>query len=28
VKKVDPGQLPHDIYVYEFPDLDGNDEVS
>jgi carbonic anhydrase len=23
VKKVDPGQLPHDIYVYEFPDLEG-----
>ncbi len=28
VKKVDPGQLPHDIYVYEFPDLDGDDEIS
>lgn len=22
VKKVDPGQLPNDIYVYEFPDLE------
>jgi carbonic anhydrase len=22
VKKVDPGQLPHDIYVYEFPELE------
>lgn len=22
VKTVDPGQLPHSIYVYEFPDLD------
>lgn len=28
VKKVDPGQLPHDIYVYEFPDLDEDHEVS
>ncbi len=28
VKKVDPGQLPHDIYVYEFPDLDGDNQVS
>ena len=25
VKKIDPGQLPHDIYVYEFPDLPDAD---
>lgn len=25
VKKIDPGQLPHDIYVYEFPDLSDAD---